>query len=102
MKANSETAIGGLHDISRGGLSFSYVDFDMGSFSPGKPCELMLLDSDSKVLMDGITARVVYDRGTGNGSSYSAFSMKKIGAKFIELQVDRGHGIELLLDNARS
>ena len=97
IKADSETRLGILTDISRGGLAFRYVDFDYKPVSPGKTCRLTILNRDHEILVDKVQARIAYDRDATQEFSFSLLKMKKIGIEFDGLPKDYTILLESLL-----
>jgi hypothetical protein len=97
IDTDSETRLGLLTDISLGGLAVMYIDLDYRLISPGKTCRLKLLDGSGKVILDGMPARVVYDRDVTKEYPYSLHKMNKIGIAFNDLPYNQAGWLEMLL-----
>jgi hypothetical protein len=98
---DAETRLGLLTDISIAGLAARYINLDYTLISPGRACRLKLLDGSGKVILDGIPARVVYDRDATNEYPYTLHKMNKIGIAFDDLPYDQAGWLELLLSSLR-
>ena len=88
----SEFRAGSLTDISKSGLSFTYIDQDYTRITTGTFCELTLfdvIDGDSKPIMDDISAMVVYDCSVNEEKRFSLIPENKIGVEFNVLPLTR-------------
>jgi hypothetical protein len=102
IEIDSEIRLGFIVDISIDGLAVRYADLDYKLISPGKLCRLDLRNVGGKVLIEGITARVVYDRDATVAYPYGFLKMNKIAMEFGVLPSDQAERIELLLSRIGS
>jgi hypothetical protein len=90
IATGSDYRAGLLADISRSGLSFSYIDQGYPRIITGTFCKFSLFDYDKELVMEDVSAMVVYDCSVKEEDG--TLSKNKIGVKFNVLPLTRGPG----------
>jgi hypothetical protein len=83
IATGSNFRAGLLADISRSGLSFSYIDQGHPRITTGTLCKLSLFDYDKRLVMKDVSAKIVYDCIVNEENCF--LPKKRIGMEFKEL-----------------
>jgi len=90
----SDMLLGQVKDISKGGVSFTYI---AGEKSVDKNLELEIFSNSSRIYLKSIPFRVVSDTDVENHVPYSSLQIRQIRGAFIELTEDQKSQLDQFL-----
>jgi hypothetical protein len=93
------THMGEIVEISRGGLSFQYIDTDR---ILSQPCELDILFIDEDFHLSGLPFQAVEDRSIKSDAPFDVLRMKRLTVKFCGLTSKQKLKLDHLLKNYTS
>jgi hypothetical protein len=104
VRENSYVTLGGpvgklgqIVDISRGGLSFRYIDIGE---RPNSSLEVMLsIKNNNGFQLEHISFKSIYDLRATKEFPFSSTKIRRRGGRFVALTQDQRSGLEYLLHN---
>ena len=104
VRENSYVTLGGpvsklgqIIDISRGGLSFRYIDIGE---RPNSSLEVMLsIKKNNGFQLEHIPFRTVYDLGASKEFPFSSTRIRRRGGRFVSLSQDQISDLDHLIQN---
>lgn len=97
LQMGSETRLGLITDVSRGGIGFRYVADDHPPRGH-KNAALEIIYGQDGFFLDNIPARVVNDSGTESEFSFQLLPIRRCGVCFDKLSPDKEREIDYFIN----
>ena len=88
--------VGQILDVSRGGLSFRYIDI---GDRPKETCVLDILKEDNVFRLENITFKVISDLDASKDFPFSTIPMRRCGGELSGMSGKQISDLEYLIDN---